>query len=375
MNLSSASSAKHLYLFSLILAFLPGSAIAISGQADKTVNPPCSKSPSGSYCGVYCLYMAMKIFDVDIEHRELLKPEYIGSHKGSSLAELQKAAQDNGLYAVPVEKLTSRELRRSPYPVILHVKSSADKKDYDHYELFLETQNGQARMCDPPGPVRLVPFYELAPRWDGTGLMVSKKPIDIRVVFAPARKRLLICSAIAVLAILIVRWGRRRWLSSTATISRPRLFCLSAAQGAGLALLALLSGMVYHFVNDEGFLAHPNATASIEQAHLGNFIARINRKQAQKLHNDNAVFVDARSNDDFKAGHLEGAINIPVDVSDDQRRKVMAGIAKNARIVVYCQNGGCEFAEKVAIELMSDGFPNVSLLNGGWGEWTGEKDL
>jgi rhodanese-related sulfurtransferase len=150
---------------------------------------------------------------------------------------------------------------------------------------------------------------------------------------------------------------------------------LSVAQGAGLTLLALLSGMVYHFVNDEGFLAHPNATASIEQAHLGNFIPKINRKQARKLLNDNAVFVDARSNDDFKAGHLEGAINVPVDISDDDRRKVMAGIAKNARIVIYCQSRGCKFAEMVAIKIMSDGFDNVSLLNGGWREWAGEKDL
>ena len=337
--------------------------------------PLSKQSPFRGYCGIYCLYMTTKFFDVDIDPQQLLKPEYIGSHKGSSLAELQKAAQDNSLYAVPVEKLTSRELRRSRCPVILHVKSSADKKDYDHYELFLETQNGQARLCDPPRPVRLVPFYELAPRWDGTGLMVSKNPIDLGVVFATSRKRLLIYSAIAVMAILIVRWGRRRWLPSTAIISRRRLFGLSAAQGAGLALLALLSGMVYHFVNDEGFLAHPNATSSIEQAHLGGFIPRIGRKQVRWLLNHDVVLIDARLNDDFKAGHLEGAINIPMDVSDDERRKVMAGIAKNTRIVVYCQSGGCEFAEKVAIKLISDGFPNVSLLKGGWRDWPGEKDF
>jgi rhodanese-related sulfurtransferase len=376
MNFSSASSAKFLHLFFLLIsAFLPGSAIAVSEQVEKPVNLPCSESPSSGYCGIYCLYMTMKLFDVGIEYAELIKPEYIGSNKGSSLAELQKAARDKGLYAVPVEKLTSKELRRLPCPVILHVKSAADKKDYDHYELFLKTHNGQASLCDPPRPVRLVPFYELAPRWDGTGLMVSKNPIDLGVVFASARKRLLILSAITVIAILIVRWVRRRWFSSTAIISRPQQFGLSVAQGAGLTLLALLSGMVYHFVNDEGFLAHPNATASIEQAHLGNFIPKINRKQARKLLNDNAVFVDARSNDDFKAGHLEGAINVPVDISDDDRRKVMAGIAKNARIVIYCQSRGCKFAEMVAIKIMSDGFDNVSLLNGGWREWAGEKDL
>jgi len=51
------------------------------------------------------------------------------------------------------------------------------------------------------------------------------------------------------------------------------------------------------------------------------------------LLNNNAVFVDARPNDDFKAGHLEGAINIPVDIIDDQRRKVMSGHSKKR---TYC---------------------------------------
>jgi len=375
MNLSSASCAKHLYPFLLILAVLPVLVIAVSGQAGKTVDRPSKQSPFPAYCGIYCLYMTMKFFDVDIESRQLFKPEYIGSRKGSSLAELQKAARDNGLYAVPLEKLTSRELRRSSFPVILHVKSSSDKKDYDHYELFLETQNGQARLCDPPQPVRLAPFYELAPRWDGTGLIVSAKPIDLGILFAPARKRFIIYAAIAIAVILGVRWGRRHWLMSTATISRRQLLGLSAAQGAGLVLLALLSGMVYHFVNDEGFLAHPNATASIEQAHLGSFIPKITGKEARELLNADTVFIDARPNDDFKAGHLQGAINVPVDIGDDERYKAMTGLAKNVHIVVYCQSDGCKSAEKVAIKLMSDGFSKVSLLKGGWREWAGEKDF
>jgi hypothetical protein len=170
---------KWLCFFALTLALLSQpliahNTIAAEEQSCKAVNSPTKQHrPSGAYCGAYCLYAVMRVADIDIDPKELLKPEYIGSAGGSSLAELKKAAEDYGMYAAVVGRLTTRELRQSPYPIILHVKSAADKKGYDHYELFLETKNGQARLYDPPEPVRVVPFYELAPRWDGTGLIVS----------------------------------------------------------------------------------------------------------------------------------------------------------------------------------------------------------
>jgi rhodanese-related sulfurtransferase len=122
--------------------------------------------------------------------------------------------------------------------------------------------------------------------------------------------------------------------------------------------------MIYHFVNDEGFMAHPNATASIQQAHIGNFIPKVRKKELAELLNTDAVLIDARFACDFEEEHLEGAINIPVDANDRQYREVLANIDKSARIVVYCQSGGCGFAERVAVKLMSDGFSNVSMFKG-----------
>ena len=378
MNLSYAKSSV---FFALILAVFSEPAVAnntISAK-EKPEKTPDSltdqdrRRPSGNYCGIYCLYAVMKLSDIDVDPKELLKPEYIGSHKGSSLAELKKAAEDNGLYAVPVGKLTSRGLRQSPYPIILHVKSAADKEEYDHYELFLETKEGQAMLYDPPEPVRLVSFRELAPRWDGMGLIISASPIDLGPILAPARKRFIMYAAIAVALVLIVHWGRRRWLAPGGKMTRRRLFRVSIAQGVGFAIAALLFGMLYHFANDEGLLANPNAIASIQQAHLANFIPKINKKEVERILNTNAVFIDARFPPDFKEGRLEGAVNIPVNASDDERQKTMAAFTKDASIVVYSQSAGCKFAEYTAIKLVGDGFSNVSLFKGGWREWKAES--
>jgi rhodanese-related sulfurtransferase len=358
----------------LILTILVQAAIAAGQDTSKMTTLPLRRCGFGRYCGIYSLYAVMKLSDVDVDPKELLKPEYIGSHQGSSLAELKKAAEDNGLYAVPVGKLTSRELRQSSYPVILHVKSDPEMKIYNHYELFLETKNGQARLYNPPEQVRLVPFYELAPRWDGTGLIVAPSPIDLGTLFAPTRMRFIIYASIAVALILVAYWGRRHWLPKTALVSRRRLFGLSIVASAGFVFSAIFCGMLCHFVNEEGFLAHTYGIASIKKAYLGTFIPKVTEKKVRKLLNTDTVFIDARFVWDFEAGHLEGAINIPANASDDERRKTMADIAKDARLVVYSQSAGCKFAEMVAIQLMSDGFSNVSIFRGGWSEWEATHD-
>ena len=325
------------------------------------------------YCGLYCLYSVMKLADKEIDFNELIKPQYFTSSKGISLEDLKRAAEDHGMYAEPLGKLTSRELRSSVYPIILHVKSAKGEKKYDHFELFLGTEGGQAKIYNYPEPVRLAPFYELAPRWDGTGLVLSSKPLDLGAIYAPARNRLVLYMLVVIPVILMVHYGKQRWLTSLSSISWRKSFWLTMVQAAGFVIFAMVWGMTYHFVTEEGFLAHANATASVQEAYLSSFIPKVDKKKVEQLLNRDTVFIDARYAKDFEAGHLENAINVPVDANDVERKKATAGIGKDAAIVIYCQSNGCPFAEKVTKELKGDGFSNISIFKGGWMEWEGKK--
>lgn len=356
----------------LVIFIITGTITANENKDNSPVVASVKPQTHHPHCGLYCLYTTMKLSGREIDFVQLVKPEYIGSRKGSSLAELKKAAEDSGMYAVLAGKLTSRVLHNCPYPVILHVKSDVTSKEYDHYELFFGIENHRAKLFNPPEPVRLVPFRELAPRWDGNGLIVSAEPIDLGSIFAPARRRFAVYAAIAIAVILTVHYTRR-WLPQALLNTRRKLLGLSVAEGTALGLVALSFGMVYHFANDEGFLAHANATASIQEAHQGDFIPKISEEKVHKLLGTETVFIDARLARDFKTGHLEGAINIPVDANDNDRQKTMANITKDAHIVVYCQSSGCKFAEKVAIKLIEDGFQNVSIFKGGWREWAAKS--
>ncbi len=225
---------------------------------------------SGGYCGIYCLYATMKFFGVSIDPNELIKTEFIGSAKGSSLAELKNAAQAHGLYAAPVSRLSTKDIRRLSLPIIIHVKSLLSGKNYDHYELFLGSKQGQALIYDPPTPIESVEFWTLAPLWDGSGLLVSNKPINPNFVFASSRLRFAKYTGIAVLLVLVARWGYRCLFNSRPATSRKQKFLLSIGQCVILVLISAFIAVAYNSYNDEGLLLRKQATQAIQVAYKSN---------------------------------------------------------------------------------------------------------
>ena len=74
-----------------------------------------------------------------------------------------------------------------------------------------------------------------------------------------------------------------------------------------------------------------------------------------------AILLDVRSNQEYKEGHLQGAINIP---DYELRNRVQREIPKkNQLIVIYCQYGG---RSRNAYNMMKNmGYTNIYNLSGG----------
>ena len=94
------------------------------------------------------------------------------------------------------------------------------------------------------------------------------------------------------------------------------------------------------------------------------FSGTIDGKTARALVKDQkALILDVRTDDEFNARHLDGAVNIPIE--DLQTR--IAGLTDKKRpIIVYCQSGSR--SAKAAQLLTRAGFTQVSDL-GGIGNW------
>jgi hypothetical protein len=204
------------------------------------------------HCGLYCLYSILKLSGQDVDFRDLVKPEYYGRLMGSSLAELNQGAKDYGLYAGVVTRLSTRALRDCPYWAILHVRRNLEAKEYDHYQLFLGTENGRAKLFNPPQSVELVQFSDLAPLWDVYALFVSPRPFNVDAIFTADRQRLLLYAVIGCLILLAAHLGRCVWLAIAGNVSRRWTLVVTAGQAGLLALLAVLCGGILSLCRRRG---------------------------------------------------------------------------------------------------------------------------
>lgn len=87
----------------------------------------------------------------------------------------------------------------------------------------------------------------------------------------------------------------------------------------------------------------------------------IDSNVAMTLIEQNAIIIDVRTLDEYNSGHIEGAINIPVDNIDS------INYDKNAIIILYCASG--MRSTKAASILVDAGYTNVHNLDGGLINW------
>jgi rhodanese-related sulfurtransferase len=92
-------------------------------------------------------------------------------------------------------------------------------------------------------------------------------------------------------------------------------------------------------------------------------------EQAIKIFgSDNSIFIDARTEGEYKLGHIKGAISIPLKKFDQYNYKLNV-ISKNSIIVTYCDGRGCDLSIDLAEKIVESGFLNVKIFYGGWIDW------
>jgi rhodanese-related sulfurtransferase len=82
------------------------------------------------------------------------------------------------------------------------------------------------------------------------------------------------------------------------------------------------------------------------------------------------VFIDVREYDEFAAGHLPGAINIPRGVLEFKIGMVPECANKEGAFVVYCRTSGR--AALSVVQLQKIGYRDVISMAGGFEAWSKE---
>jgi rhodanese-related sulfurtransferase len=88
-----------------------------------------------------------------------------------------------------------------------------------------------------------------------------------------------------------------------------------------------------------------------------------------------ALFVDARSDEEFKQGHLAGAVHIPASEKDLYLERIFEHLPFGMTIVIYCEGGECESSNVVYEFLVMNGFStdDLRIFQPGWEVLGGEE--
>jgi len=98
----------------------------------------------------------------------------------------------------------------------------------------------------------------------------------------------------------------------------------------------------------------------------------IKLEQAYSLYNKGILFIDARDEGDFDAGHITNSVNIPFDDFDNHKQK-LEKMSKDKPMVIYCAGTECDLSHLLANLLFDKGYKQVYVFFGGWIEWLEAK--
>ncbi len=98
----------------------------------------------------------------------------------------------------------------------------------------------------------------------------------------------------------------------------------------------------------------------------------INLNQAYKLFKQNITFLDARENEDYKAGHIKGALSLPY-YDFESYKNILEKIPKDNIIVTYCAGTDCDLSILLGKQLFELGYKRVYIFFDGWNEWIKAK--
>ncbi|HTO99188.1 MAG TPA: rhodanese-like domain-containing protein [Myxococcales bacterium] len=145
-------------------------------------------------------------------------------------------------------------------------------------------------------------------------------------------------------------------------ILRAGLLCAS-----GVALGLLANGFTPRPAPlGQGVLAsaeQPGAACEDAQAS----VARISVREAKPLCLAcAAAFVDARSPQEYAAGHVTGALHLS---PGEGAETILPRLRAAPTVIVYDRDRDCAAADRVATRLQAGGIRDVRVLTGAWPEW------
>jgi rhodanese-related sulfurtransferase len=127
--------------------------------------------------------------------------------------------------------------------------------------------------------------------------------------------------------------------------------------GAGLGLAA-------NAISPRGLplIAVPKPAAALEEY--------LPLERAKALWYDGrTLFLDAREPEDYAAGHIGNALNLPAQSFAQHFGEIAPMLTPASVLVLYCDGNECDLSHRLRESLRPLGYTNTHLLFNGWTAW------
>jgi len=139
-----------------------------------------------------------------------------------------------------------------------------------------------------------------------------------------------------------------------------------------LVIGSAVLGVVVNQVSPRGIplLSTPADADSPATPALPKGIRSVDLPEARSAFDEHAaLFLDARSPEDYAEGHVSGALSLPAYEFDARFPEIADRVEEAQSIVVYCDGVECSDSIHVAERLVEYGFSDVSVFESGWRAW------
>jgi len=96
----------------------------------------------------------------------------------------------------------------------------------------------------------------------------------------------------------------------------------------------------------------------------------VDEKEAVRFLDDpETVFVDARTEEDYRERHVRSAVFLPEQDVEERFLAVQSLMPEDGHLILYCYGPECDMAEKVAQFLAQNGYKNMMIMTAGFRAW------
>lgn len=145
-------------------------------------------------------------------------------------------------------------------------------------------------------------------------------------------------------------------------------------EGLLICLIGLALALISNALRPDGLpLLSPRPDASTPEAVAASVPAILLDSAIRHFENGTAVFVDARSLEAYRAGHIAGARSLPDDAFDAYLGPFFEAVDPTWKIITYCDGAACDQSRTLAEKLRDVGYGDVAYLPDGWRLWLEES--